>query len=132
MARKVILLVEPVENDCRAAKAMMEGWGYEVVAMGEVEAAIEVLPYAEPDLVVTAHPLPTPAEGRDFATHVKTRAPRTLVIGMVRRGLREVARDALTNGCDDILTKPVDPQILSAKVRHLIGGPDDDVRALEH
>lgn len=126
MARKVVLLVEPTEGDCRAAKAMMEGWGYEVYAMGDVEAAIEVLPYAEPDLVVTAHPLPTPAEGRDFATHVKARAPQVLVIGMVRRGLREVARDALTHGCDDILTKPIEAEILSAKVRHLIGGPDDE------
>lgn len=132
MARKRVLLVEPTESDCRAAKAMMEGWGYEVVAMGEVEAAIEVLPYADPALVVTAHPLPTPAQGRDFATHVKNRTPRTLVIGMVRRGLREVARDALTNGCDDILTKPIEPEILSVKVRHLIGGPDDGPPVIEH
>ena len=125
MARKRVLLVEPEENDCRAVKAMAEGWGYEVVAMGDVEAAIDVLPYAIPDLVLTAHPLPTPAAGLDFASHVKRVAPRTLVVGMIRRGLREVARDALTNGCDDILSKPADPQILSAKLRHLIGSPDD-------
>src|SRR5688500_18673431 len=132
MARKRILLVEPTESECRAAKSMLEGWGYEVVAWGEVEAAIEVLPYAEPALVVTAHPLPTPAEGRDFARHAKNRTPRTLVIGMVRRGLREVARDALTNGCDDILTKPIEGEVLSAKVRHLIGGPDDGPAVTEH
>ena len=125
MARKLILLVEPEENDCRAVKAMVEGWGYEVIAMGDVEAAIEVLPYAAPDLVLTAHPLPTPAGGRDFASHVKARTPRTLVIGMIRRGMREVARDALTNGCDDIVSKPADPQILSVKLRDLIGSPDD-------
>ena len=98
---------------------------HQIRIRSDVEAAIEVLPYAEPDLVLTAHPLPTPAGGRDFASHVKARTPRTLVIGMIRRGMREVARDALTNGCDDIVSKPADPQILSVKLRHLVGSPDD-------
>lgn len=124
MKKKAVQLVEPDERDCRSVKAMLEALGYEVVAMGDVDAAVEVFPYVAADLVLTAHPLPT-FHGRDFAAHVKRESPRTLVVGMIRRGMREVTDDALSNGCDDFLSKPVDPELLGIKLRQLIGSPDD-------
>lgn len=131
MRTKTILLVEPEEEVCRAIKALVESLGYEVVAVGDVDAAVEVFPYVEADLVITAHPLPT-AEGVDFASEVKRLAPHTQVIGILRRGLREVARDALTYGCDDIVSKPVVAELLSLKLRHLIGSPEGPRPIAEH
>ena len=124
MNPKSILLVEPDEPHCRAVKAMVEALGYQVHSVSDAESAVHVFPYAEPDLVLTAYPLIT-AEGRDFAALVKRASPRTLVVGLIRRGLREAARDALTNGCDDFLSKPADAELLAIKLRLLIGSPDD-------
>lgn len=123
--KKVVQLVEPEEHDCRSVKAVLEDLGYEAVAMGDVEAAVEVFPYLLPSLVLTAHPLPT-ADGTDFAGHVKRQSPGTLVVGMIRRGMREVARDALTHGCDDFLSKPVDAELLATKLHELIGRPEEE------
>ena len=122
MKKKVIHLVEPDESDFGVLKAVLDGLGYEVVAMANPEAALEAFPSLAPDLVLAAYPLPT-ATGEDFVYQVGRISPTTLVIGIVRRGMREVARDALTHGCDDFVTKPVDPQLLEEKLQRLLSRP---------
>ena len=124
MKKKVIHLVEPDEGDFRVLRSALEGLGYEVVAMADPEAALEAFPSLAPDLVLTAYPLPT-ATGEDFAYQTKRISPVTPVIGIIRRGMREVARDAITYGCDDFVTKPVDAQLLADKVRRLLASPQD-------
>ena len=123
MKKKVIHLVEPDESDFRALSSVLEGLGYEVVATRDPDAALEAFPSLAPDLVLTAYPLPT-ALGENFTYQVRRISPATPVVGIIRRGMREVARDALTNGCDDFVTKPVDPQLLEEKLRRLLSRPE--------
>lgn len=124
LSPKSILLVEPDERACRAVKAMVQALGYHVHSIADAESAVHVFPYTQANVVLTAYPLLTP-NGGDFAAFVKRSSPRTLVVGMVGR-LRQAARDALTNGCDDFISKPVDPELLGIKLRQLIGSPDDN------
>lgn len=131
MRAKVVMLVEPDQRECQAAKAALETLGYEVVAMGDVDAAVAVFPYVEANVVLTAHPLRT-ATGQDFATHAKRTSPKTLVIGLVERSRADAARHALTSGCDDFISKPLAPEILANKVRLLIGASSDFWPPLEH
>ena len=115
------MLVEPNERDCREATALLRGLGYEVIALSDVEAAVAVFPYTRADLVITAHPLPLPDSGRDFATFVKQASPGTTVIGVVARGGIEVVRDALKGTCDQLISKPVTLEVLQPALAELLG-----------
>lgn len=118
--RKLVFVVESSDRDCRVAKELIEGFGYEVIALADVEAAVAILPYMRADLIITAFPLAIPEDGqRQFATHAKRESPRTLVLGSVTSA--SDARSAIVSGCDAFVAKPLDPEVLRSHLRHLIG-----------
>ena len=125
MSRKTVLLVDPDERDRKATEAIVTALGYDVSAHATVESAAEELRESVPALVLTAHPLPMDS-GDNFAHYVAEQQPDLCVVGMIRRGMREVARDVLTHGCHDFLSKPMEPDLLGKKLRELIGGASDD------
>ena len=119
MTRHVVLLVDPEEHDHSVVKSVLEAAGYDVRSFIDADRAREAFNQATAQAVVTTHPLPM-ADGEDFATAVKERFPQLPVVGMIRRGMREVARDAVTHCCDTFLSKPVDPELLISKLRELM------------
>lgn len=125
MSRKTVLLVDPDDRDRNATEAIVSALGYDVSAHATVESAAAELRARVPTLVLTAHPLPMES-GDNFAHYVGVQQPELCVVGMIRRGMREVARDVLTHGCKDFLSKPMEPELLGRKLRELIGGATDE------
>jgi two-component system, NtrC family, C4-dicarboxylate transport response regulator DctD len=125
MSRKTVLLVDPDDRDRKSTEAVVVALGYDVVSHATVEAAADELNAKVPSLVLTAHPLPMES-GDNFAHYVAEQQPDLCVVGMIRRGMREVARDVLTHGCKGFLSKPVEPDLLGKKLRELIGGASDE------
>ncbi len=124
MARKLVFLAESNENDCRQGKQLIESLGYEVIAAGDVEAALAAFQYARADLVLTAYPLPLPDEpDRHFVTHVRRESPRTLLLGLVTQ--TSDARKAMLAGCDGFLAKPLDPDVVRVQLLQMIGPARD-------
>ena len=122
MTRHVVLLADPEEHDHSAVKAVLEAAGYDVRSFMDADLARDAFEQGTVQAVVTTHPLPM-ADGEDFATAVKERFPQLPVVGMIRRGMREVARDAVTHCCDTFLSKPVDAELLISKLRELMPEP---------
>ena len=100
-------------------RGLLEELGYRVTACADSRSALVVLATTPHSLVLTAYPLPT-STGDDFVAAVAAIAPRTPIMGIIRRGMREVARDALTNGCREFVSKPVDPELLARLVEGLV------------
>jgi two-component system cell cycle response regulator DivK len=122
MSRKLVFVVESNDRACREARELVESLGYEVIAVGDVEAALAVFQYSRADVVLTAYPLPLPEKPeREFATFVKREAPRTLLLGMVASV--SDARKSLLAGCDGFLAKPLDPELLEVQLRQMVGAP---------
>jgi len=117
-----ILLVDPDEQDRVVLMGILNGLGYPVVDCADADAAFASIAIRPPAVVITAYPMPMNS-GADFLAAVRQVAPQAVVIGIVRRGMREVARDALTYGCREFLSKPVDPQLLASHLSAVLATP---------
>ena len=123
MTPRAVLLVDPEEADSAILSAILEGLGYRVIAVADPAAALPSLKNADVAAILTSYPFPD-AAGDDFAATARRLAPDIPIIGVIRRGMREVARDAMTNCCDEFLSKPVDAELLGRKLRQLVGSPE--------
>ena len=123
MTPRAVLLVDPEEADSDHLTAILEALGYRVIAVADPAAALPSLGDASIAAILTSYPFPD-AAGDDFATTARRVAPAIPIIGVIRRGMREVARDAMTNCCDEFLSKPVDAELLGRKLGQLIGPAD--------
>ena len=122
MTARTVLLVDPDDGDRRSIEDLVAALGYRVTSVTTPEAAEQAMRADMPDLLLTSHPLPT-AAGGDFVEDVTGAFPDLCVVAMIRRGMREVARDLLSHGCADFLSKPVEEELIATKLRDLIGGP---------
>lgn len=114
-----ILLVESDEQDRALIQGLLGELGYDAVACADPGSALAAMRDALPALVLTAYPLPT-STGGDFVAAIRQRSPDLCIVGMVRRGMREVARDALTHGCKEFVSKPIDPELLARLLASLL------------
>ena len=124
MPRKLVFVAESNEADARATKALIEELGYEVIAVSDAEAAVAVFHYSRADIVISAFPLRLPENpDREFASHVKREAPRTILLAVVTR--IGDARKAMLAGCDGFLARPIDQELLKVQLRQMIGPARD-------
>ena len=122
MPGKRALLVEPDEATCVAIKAMLEGLGYEVVTMSDGESAVSVFNYVEADVVLSRYPGGMRST-ENLVGYIRkySQRPGTPILAVLAPGDRVRARTALSDGCDDVILKPVEAVVLRAKLRHLLG-----------
>lgn len=127
MPRKRALLVEPDEATCVAVKAILEGLGFDVVTMSDGESAVSVFNYVEADVVLTHYPSGK-RSSENLIGHIRkySQNPTTPILAVLAPGDRVRARDALSDGCDDVILRPVEAIVLRSKLRHLTGEPLPD------
>jgi len=109
MAR--VLLVDDEENLRLALKTYLRKQGYEVVAAGDVEAALGQCAKDAFDFVITDVRMPG-RSGLELLAELRAKHPATTVIVMSAYGSIDQALDAIRSGAYDYVAKPFKPEEL--------------------
>jgi len=102
-----ILIAEDETNLRRVLRAQLQRDGYEVRAVGDGEAALEVLRQHPIDVVITDLRMPK-VDGMQVVRHVKQEYDHIPVIVITAHGTVDTAVEALKLGAFDYVTKPFD------------------------
>jgi two-component system response regulator AtoC len=111
-----VLLVDDEENLRLALRTHLRKQGYEVSAVGSVDAALAELERDPVDFLVTDVKMPG-RSGLELLTTTRQRWPATVVVVMSAYGSHEDALAAIKGGAQDYLTKPFAPGDLAFTIR---------------
>jgi DNA-binding NtrC family response regulator len=114
-----ILVVDDAADYASILADVLKPHGIEVVPAGSVEQALTLLQTERVDLVLTDLCLPG-ASGIDLARELRRRDRSLPVILVTGSGSVHHAVEALKQGANDYLQKPVDPARLIALIRALL------------
>ena len=120
---KKILIVEDVDFNRDLLVQLLEEH-YEVLTAVDGQASIDLAEQALPDLILMDLSLPV-IDGLEATRRLKAKpALRAIpVIAVTAHAMRGDREKALASGCDDYLSKPIDEQVLFAKLRKFLGEP---------
>jgi DNA-binding NtrC family response regulator len=104
------------------------GWGYRVQVAGDVPEALGHLRSARPDVVLSDVVLPG-MSGLDLLRRLRDELPDVPVVLMTAHGTIETAVEAMKEGAEDFLTKPIDPAALRAQLATVAGARRAAARA---
>ncbi len=108
----LVLLVEDDPDFRKSLAALIRKDAFRVEETGTLAAARDALATVDPDLVILDLELPD-GDGLELKLHAELR-PDTPFVVLTGRGTRETRRMATRLGASDYLTKPLDPQQLTA------------------
>jgi DNA-binding NtrC family response regulator len=117
MAR--ILIVDDDRAFRLSTAALLRADGYEVDGVADGAAAAEALRATRPDLVVLDLRMPG-IDGLGVVEALRMWGERVPILMISGFGTVDTAVRALHLGADDFLTKPVEPDVLSARVADLL------------
>ncbi|HEX4150289.1 MAG TPA: response regulator, partial [Pirellulales bacterium] len=119
-----ILLVEDSRTQAMKLTHVLQGEGWQVDWVATVEAAMQRLNQASPDLIMLDYHLPgIPGDElcRRLRMNLDLRSIPILMLTM--DGTHETELRGLESGADDFVPKSVDAEILMARVRTLLSKP---------
>lgn len=93
----------------------LESWGFSVAAAADVPEAERLVRARVPDVVLSDVVLPG-LSGLDLLRRLKAHHPELPVILITAHANVEAAVDAMKNGAEDFLTKPIDSAVLRAQL----------------
>jgi len=110
-----VLVVDDEANARSALAAMLADEGYETEEAEDGAVALEAMATFDPDVVLTDLKMPR-VDGLELLREGKRRSPATAFVVMTAFGSIETAVEAIKNGADNYLTKPLDMDAVSALV----------------
>lgn len=110
-----ILLVEDEPAMRQVLRVILEAEGYAVSESGSGAEALEHLTHTEPSLILLDLGLPD-VDGLDLAKQIRGHTPAPIVVVSLRTDEASLI-EALDNGADDYVAKPVREQELLARIR---------------
>ena len=123
MTRRRLLYVEDNDDNVYMLRRRLEQHGYEILVAGDGHAALGLAREAQPALILMDLSLPR-IDGWE-ATRRQKADPATRTIPVIALSAHALAGDrekALSAGCDEFETKPVDFARLRAKIAALLEG----------
>lgn len=119
---KKILIVEDVEFNLDLLVQLLED-DYELVTARDGAEGIEATGRERPDLILMDMSLPV-LDGWEATRRIKadTQLQRIPIIGLSAHAMNGDPEKAREAGCNDYLTKPVDEDLLFAKLKYFLGG----------
>jgi CheY-like chemotaxis protein len=118
---KKILIVEDVELNLDLLVQLLED-DYDLIDAGDGESGFEIAAHERPDLILMDMSLPV-MDG--WSTTRKLKADPVLkhipVIGLSAHAMNGDYEKAIQAGCDAYLTKPIDEDLLFAKLVEFLG-----------
>jgi DNA-binding response OmpR family regulator len=115
---KTVLVVEDEMKIARVVRDYLEHAGFDVIVVGDGEAAIASARAARPDLVILDLGLPG-MDGMDVARELR-RNNETPIVMLTARGEETDRIVGLELGADDYVVKPFSPKELVARVRAVL------------
>jgi CheY-like chemotaxis protein len=117
MPGRTVLIVEDNPINLKMVQVSLKAAGYRVLAANSGEDALNSLRTTHPDIIVTDLQLPG-IGGLELTRRIKANiATRHIyVIALTAYSMVENEEQARQAGCDDYITKPVSPRLLTAKI----------------
>ena len=115
---KTVLVVEDEMKIARVVRDYLEHAGFDVVVVGDGEAALASARAGRPDLVILDLGLPG-MDGMDVARELR-RTHETPIVMLTARGDETDRIVGLELGADDYVVKPFSPKELVARVRAVL------------
>ena len=118
---KKILIVEDVEFNLDLLIQLLED-EYLLIAARDGAQGVEMAASEKPDLILMDMSLPV-MDGWEATRMIKENGDlnNIPIIGLSAHAMDGDRQKALECGCDDYLTKPVDDDLLYAKLEHFLG-----------
>ncbi len=116
----LVLVVEDEALLARNLKTFLTRRGYEVVLADCVEQALALYAKTEPDAVLLDYNLPD-GTGLDIIQHIRSADRMSKLVMMTAHGSVEVAVDAMKQGADDYISKPVVLEEVAMLIDRLLG-----------
>jgi len=121
---KRILIVEDVAMNMDLLIQLLED-DYQLLTASNGQQGIDMAAAEKPDLILMDMSLPK-VDGWEATRRIKADAelrhiPIIALTAHAMKGDEEKARAA---GCDDYLTKPIDDELLYARLKHFLGAGD--------
>jgi two-component system, cell cycle response regulator DivK len=119
---KKILVVEDVEFNRDLVVQLLED-DYEVITAADGAEGIQLAEREHPDLILMDLSLPG-VDGWEATRRIKANTALTHIpiIALSAHAMTGDAEKALQSGCDDYLSKPLDEELLFAKLEKFLGG----------
>ncbi|MDV2496649.1 MAG: response regulator [bacterium] len=106
-----ILVVDDEEFFCKELRRFLEGKGYDVLEAYSGEEALEVYSQERPDVVLLDIRMPG-KDGLETLKELKDLDPEASVIMVTAVNEEEPARQAMSEGAFEYITKPIDRDYL--------------------
>jgi CheY-like chemotaxis protein len=122
MARKKILLVDDSSTARLLARMVLQESSYDVITARDGVEGVEKAKLEKPDLILLDVMMPN-MDGIEACKRLRDE-PSTSAIPIIMvttRGEEGIAEASYAYGCNEFVTKPVDPAELLAKVRNCLG-----------
>ena len=118
---KKILIVEDVELNRDLLMQLLED-DYELVSAADGAAGVEKAASERPDLILMDLSLPV-IDGWEATRRIKADAATAAIpiIALTAHAMSGDEEKARAAGCDDFMTKPIDEDLLFAKLRRWLG-----------
>jgi CheY-like chemotaxis protein len=122
--RAKLLLADDSVTIQRVIELTFADESVDVVAVGDGKAAIERLAADPPDIVLADVGMPE-RDGYEVAEHIKGTPQLSHIPVLLLTGAFEPVDDARAKkiGCDGVLVKPFEPQMVISRVRELLQAP---------
>ncbi len=120
-----ILVVDAVPTNRIILRVKLAAAFYEVAQAGTAAAALDLIKKSLPDLVIISSDLPDMA-GRDLCAALRDAAQdmHLPVVIIHSDNLPEERHTSLIAGADDVLSRPLDDQVMLARLRSLLRARD--------
>jgi len=115
-----ILLVEDSKTNRWLLVQILEPIGFEVREAENGRVAINHAMRWQPDLILMDMRMPV-MDGLDATREIKAKQPNIPIIALTADAFEHNRTDALTAGCDDFMTKPVNIQVLFQLLKKYAG-----------
>jgi DNA-binding NtrC family response regulator len=118
VATERVLIVEDDASTRAGLAELVRTWGFATEAAANGEEALSLVTSFRPAIVITDMVMPK-MNGLQLLKALKDEADHLKVIMLTAQGSVETAVEALKDGAEDYLTKPVDPQKLKLLLQRI-------------
>jgi CheY-like chemotaxis protein len=117
---KTILIVEDIDLNIDLLLQILEDDEYNLLVAKDGAQGVALTAQHQPDLVLMDISLPI-MDGYEATRNIRQNFPSLPIIGLSAHAMSGDSEKALAAGCTDYLTKPVDEDLLLAKLKQYLG-----------